>query len=173
MVVSALAITLWGPDEPWHVGVPLPISIEVRNLSRQSIWVVGVMDGSEEGIRYPHYLPLIALAGQVIAKPPPPEDPLVGPLRRADFRLLTTDESFDPTSRHLGASYLPISTFSNFVPTAPGQYEFSLTLSTESHSPEQWLGRFGQGEKRSSVLELISQVPRLTTKSNVLVVEVV
>src|SRR5215208_8291838 len=122
---SELAITLRSPEEEQGVGMPIPIKIEVRNLFQQSVWIVGVVDGSEDAIRYPHYLPQIAVAGQVVAVPPPPEDPLVGPLRQVDFRLLAPGEAFDPTNPHPGAIFLPISTFSNFRSAVPGRYEFS------------------------------------------------
>jgi hypothetical protein len=168
-----LAVTLQGPKELQRVGIPIPVTIEVRNLSDQSMWIVGVLDGSEEGIRYPYYLPQIAMLGQVIAEPPLPEDPLVGPLRLGDFRLLAPGEAFDPTRSHPGATFLPISTFSNFQPAVPGRYEYSLILSTKSQSPEQWLGRFGQDAELSGVLERIKQVPHLTVRSNVLEVEVI
>jgi len=164
---------LRSPVEEQSVGMPIPIKIEVRNLSQQSVWVVGVVDGSEDAIRYPHYLPQIVVAGQVVAEPPPPEDPLVGPLRLVDFRLLAPCEAFDPTNPHPGATFLPISTFSNFRPAVPGRYEFSLILSTQSQYPEQWLGSFGQDAQRSAVLERIAQVPRFTIRSNVLEVEVI
>ncbi len=168
-----LAVALRGPNEPQPVAMPISISIEVRNLSQQSVWVVGVVDGSEEGIRYPHYLPRIILGGKVVAEPPPPEDPLVGPLRLADFRLLAPGEAFDPTGSHSGASFLPISTFSNFQPAVPGRYEFTLMLSMDSQYPEQWLGYFGQDAERSAVLQRIAQSPRLTVRSNVFEVEVI
>ena len=168
-----LVVTLQGPKEPQCIERPIPIKIEVRNLSQQNVWVVGVVDGSEEGIRYPHYLPQISMAGQVVAEPPSPEDPLVGPLRPADFRLLAPDEAFDPTSPHLGAAFLPLSTFSNFRPAVPGRYKSTLIFSTEGQYPEQWLGYFGQDAERSAVLERIAQVPRLTVRSNVLEVEVI
>jgi hypothetical protein len=170
---SELAITLRSPEEEQGVGMPIPIKIEVRNLFQQSVWIVGVVDGSEDAIRYPHYLPQIAVAGQVVAVPPPPEDPRVGPLRLADFRLLAPGEAFDPTNPDPGAKFLPISTFSNFRSAVPGRYEFSLILSTQSQYPEQWLGSFGQDAERSAVLERIAQVPRLTVSSNVLEVEVI
>jgi hypothetical protein len=170
---SELSIMLHSPEEKQGVGMPIPIKIEVRNLSQQSVWIVGVVDGSEDAIRYPHYLPRISMAGQVVAEPPPPEDPLVGPLRLADFRLLAPGEAFDPTNPHPGAKFLPISTFSNFRSALPGQSEFSLILSTQSQYPEQWLGSFGQDAERSAVLERIAQVPRLTVRSNVLQIEVI
>jgi hypothetical protein len=173
MATPVFAVTLSGPKEPQRVGAPIPIAIIVHNVSQQSVWIVGVVDGSEDGSRYPHYLPQITLAGQVVAQPPPPEDPLVGPLRLADFRLLAPGDAFDPTSPYLGGAYLPISTFSNFRPAIPGRYAFSVVLSTESQQPEQWLGRFGQDAERSAVLERLARVPRLTSRSNVLEVEVI
>jgi hypothetical protein len=168
-----LAVTLRVPNEAQRAGWPIPIEIEVRNRSQRSVWIVGVVGGSEEGTRYPHYLPQIAMGRQLVAEPPLPEDPLVGPLRLADFRLLAPGESFDPTRPHADATFLPISTFSNFKPPAPGLYQFTLDLSTESEHPEQWLGYFGQDAERSAVLERISQVPRLSIRSNVLEVEVI
>src|SRR5262249_44237879 len=150
----------------------IQIVVEVCNLSSDSVWVVGVVDGSEEGLRYPHYRPHIALGGSVVAGPPPAEDPLCGPLRLSHFRLLAPGEAFNPTQSP-DAGYLPLSTFSTFRPPVPGRYEYTLCLSTESQSPEEWLGRFGQKAQRAAVLERVAQVPRLTTHSNRLTVEVV
>src|SRR5215210_7640513 len=119
---SDLSIMLHSPEQKQGVGMLIPIKIEVRNLSQQSVWIVGVVDGSEDAIRYPHYLPRISMAGQVVAEPPPPEDPLVGPLRLVDFRLLVPGEVFDPTRPHPGATFLPISTFSNQAPSRHWRY---------------------------------------------------
>lgn len=149
----------------------MPIRIEVKNVSSGDIWMVGVLDGSESGTRYPHYLPEIRLAGRVVAKPPAPEDPLVSPLRLADFHLLEPGAGFDPTATP-GAAYLPVSTFSNFRPSIPGRYEVQLVLSTESRTLEQWLGKFGQDLERAAVLDRLPLIPKLTVTSNLLAVEV-
>jgi len=170
--MAIFEIALRGPNEQARVGVQISIQVEVRNVSQQPAWIVGVIDGSEEGIRYPHYLPEVWRAGQMVADLPVPEDPLVGPLRMEDFRLLAPGETFDPTVRSGGAAYLPISTFRNFFPLKAGVYQFSLTLSTESQSTEQWLGRFRQDIDRAAVLERIALIPRQTVRSNVLEVEV-
>ncbi len=163
MVVLALR----GPAGPQRVGQPVRIDVEVRNAGTGEIWLVGVVDGSEDGARYPHYRPSVSHGGVVVAAPPPPEDPLVSPLRPADFRRLAGGEPFDPTLSREGAAYLPLSTFATFRPAAPGVYRFSLTLSTESETPELWLGRFGQDAGRGAVLALISRVPRVTITSTI------
>jgi hypothetical protein len=164
----AVVLVLRAPAGPQPLGQPVPINIEVRNASRGEVWMVGVIDGSEEGVRYPRYRPSVTRDDAVVAAPPPPEDPLVGPLRRADFRHLDPGEAFDPT-RGEGAAYLPLSTFASFRPAQPGAYRYELTLSTESEQPEEWLGRFGQETERGAVLELVARVPRVTLTSNVTV----
>ena len=95
------------------------------------------------------YAPEVKFQDQVVAAPPPQEDPLVGPLRVEDFHQLAPGESFDPTQPSHGASYLPLSTFANFVPSKQGRYRFELALSTESASPERWLGRFNQEDEHA------------------------
>lgn len=167
-----VTVVLHAPAGPHPAGALVAVGIEVRNASSQPIWIVGVVDGSEQAIRYPHYLPQVLRAGEVIAHPPPPEDPLVSPLRLADFRRLSPGEGFDPTRPEGGAAFLPISTFTTFRPLQAGRYAFRLTLSTESGTPEEWLGRFGQDETKAAVVERIALVPRLTVQSNVLEVDV-
>lgn len=169
--MAIVTLTLYGPDRPLARGAPVPIRIEVKNVSSDSIWMVGVLDGSETGTRFPHYLPEIRLAGHLGAKPPAPEDPLVSPLRLTDFHLLEPGAGFDPTATP-GAAYLPVSTFSNFRPSIPGRYEVQLVLSTESRTLEQWLGKFGQDLERAAVLDRLPLIPKLTVTSNLLAVEV-
>ena len=151
-------------DGPEGVGVGqrVEIRVTIHNASDHAIWIVGVVDGSEGGVRFPRYIPSVKLDGRVVAAPPPPEDPLVGPLRVEDFHRLDPGESFDPTRQARGAAYLPLSTFANFTPSKQGNHRFELALSTQSDSPEQWLGRFNQEDDRASVLELIEKVPSLS-----------
>jgi hypothetical protein len=166
-----LGLVLRGPDGPQPVGQAIDVEVTVRNLGAEAVWIVGVVGGSEEGIRYPHYRPSVTRDGAVVAEPPPPEDPLVGPLRVADFRRLGPGEGFDPT-RGEGAAYLPLITFASFQPTEPGVYQYTLTLSTESQEPEEWLGRYNQEAEREAVLDLVARVPRLTVTSAPALVEV-
>jgi hypothetical protein len=171
--VLAVSLVLQGPPGPRPVGQPVGVGIEVRNLTTEQVQMVGVIDGSEEGVRYPHYRPSVTRDGVVMAGPPVPEDPLVGPLRETDFRQLNPGEAFDPTQGTGGAAYMPIFTFASFSPNEPGVYSYALLLSTESARPEQWLGRFGQEDaEQEAVLRRIAQIPRVTTTSNLLEVEV-
>jgi hypothetical protein len=167
MSSAGLDLVLHVPKEPSPAGAPVAVSIEIRNLSDGELWMVGIVDGSEGGLRFPRYEPSVALGDDVVAAPRSPEDSLVSPLRAVDFRRLAPGESFDPTEPTGAAAYLPLATFANFVPQRAGRYRYALALSTESDAPERWLGRFNQEAERSEVLGLVQRVPRLTVSGAV------
>lgn len=148
------------------------VGVELRNDGDEDVWVVGVVDGSEAGMRYPRWRPAVLHDSQAVATPPAPEEPMTGPLRAIDFRSLAPGEAFDPTARVGAAAYLPLLTFATFAPREPGAYTLTLELSTESERPDEWLGSWGQGAERERVLELVRQVPRVTVRATDLVVEV-
>ena len=150
---------------PVRCGEPVPLRISVTNNSAAPLAMVGVVDGSESALRFPHYLPAISQHDKVVARPPSPEDPLVGPLRTLDIVRLAPRASFDPCAGFSGAAYLPLSTFANFRAAAPGLYRFTLTLNTTSPRPEAWLGRFNQDLELDAVLALIGQVPKVELTS--------
>ena len=146
------SLALHGPAGP-VAGRPVPVRAELRNDGAGELWVVGVLDGSETGTRFPVWRPSVRLGDRVVAAPPIAEDPLVGPLRAQDFRRLGPGEALDPGR---------LATFEVFTPDAPGTYVYALELSTESPSPEAWLGRFNQDP---SVVELVARVPRLRLRA--------
>jgi hypothetical protein len=171
MTSRGVALVLHAPKKRSPVGAPVAVTVEIRNIGDRELWMVGVLDGSEGGVRFPRYEPSVTLEDDVVAAPSSPEDPLVGPLRPTDFKRLTPGESFDPSDPSGAAAYLPLSTFANFIPRSPGTYRYVLALSTESDAPERWLGRFNQDAERNAVLDLVQRVPRLTL-SNAVEVEV-
>ncbi len=164
-----LSVRLTVPSEPQQVGAPVQVSIAVRNISDQPLWIIGVLEGSELGLRYPHYLP------QITGPQPLPaveiEYDMLAPLRLQDFRRLAAGESFDPTAQQNGEAYLPLYTFTNFRPPAPGRYELRLTLSTESTANEQWMGGWELPGKEQAQ-ERLTLVPRLRVDSNVAIIMV-
>lgn len=171
MSKAPLSVILTVPSDPQKVGVVVPVKIEVRNVSSDPVWMIGVLDGSEQGYRFPQYQPSITSEPPV----PPPEMEECGnlaPLRLQEFTHLDPNESFDPTVSDSGAAYLPIYTFANFVAPAPGSYQFRLKLSTRSDNEDDWLGMRGYpGE--SDVLARLKDVPRVEVESNVATLVVV
>lgn len=152
-----VSLTLHAPAGPHEAGRPVAVRAEVRNESSTDLWLVGVLDGSETGTRFPHWLPSVWLGDAAVAATPRPEDPLVAPLRRADFQRLAPGEAFSPGR---------LATFATFSPPVPGEYTYQLELSTESDRDEDWLGSFNQDW---SVVDLVARVPRFTVRAAVTV----
>lgn len=146
---------------PHRAGGPVAPRVEVRNLGDTPLLMLGVLDGSETGTRCPYYLPSVELlepaGARPVASPGAPEDPLVGPLRAADFVELGPGEHFDPTD---GPGRLPLATFANLRPRVAGVYRFRLVLDTACPDPGRWLGRFGQVEDPTVLARLLARVPR-------------
>lgn len=168
---APLAVILTVPAEAQKVGQPILVSIQVKNISDHPLWLIGVLDGSEAGLRYPRWQPEIITPHSLPETEPLPLSDMSAPLRAQDFRLLQAGESFDPTAATGEAAYLPITAFQNFRPPVPGRYEFRLTLSTDSEQDEEWLGLIGYpGEEE--VLKRLKEVPRLRVQSKTAIVEV-
>ncbi|MGK5169305.1 hypothetical protein [Geodermatophilus sp. CPCC 205761] len=144
---------------PHPVGVPVPVEVRITNTGAAPIRMPRVLDGSETATRLPHYRPAVLRGAEQVAGPPAAEDPLVGPVRPEDLRLLGPGEEFDPSARSDGGG-LPLSTFSTFRPDRPGAYRFALQLDTTG-GPEAWMGRFGQEPYRAQVLPLLAEVPQV------------
>ncbi|UPZ27270.1 hypothetical protein MUK60_05235 [Streptomyces sp. LRE541] len=158
-------LVLYGPSGPQPLGHPATVRVRLRNAGDRDLWIAGVLDGSENGLRLPRYRPTVTRLGDgvVVGSPVPAEDPLVAPLRPADLRALAPGESWDPTS---GPGCLPLMTFAHFIARQSGRYRYALTLDTEADTgaarPADWLGGFGlpAGTAREELLALVARVPR-------------
>lgn len=168
---APIDVVLHVPDEPQPRGRAVPVRIEVRNTSDEPVWIIGVLEGSEAGFRYPHYTPAIEGPEPI---PEPEQLPHFGnmaPLLLDDFHRLEPGASFDPTRSIHGAHYHPIHAFHPFRPSAPGRYTVQLTLSTESQDPAEWLGVIETPDK-AAILDRLAEVPRLRVASAPVTVEV-
>ena len=170
MSTQPIEIELTLPKIPQRVGARVEVGVVLRNASNAPIWIVGVMDGSEAGFRFPHYRPTVTA--------PKPRDVeerewcgITAPLRIEDFLRLAPGEGCDPRVPVSGQAWLPIGAFESFVPNAPGRYTFELVLSTLSARDEEWLG-IREYPGKDAVLARLKEVPRVEVRSNVAVLDV-
>jgi hypothetical protein len=171
MTDSPIEIVLHVPEEPQQAGERVPVRVDVRNTSSQPLWIIGVLEGSEVGFRYPHYLPSITGPEPIPEPEQLPHFGNVAPLLLDDFHRLEPGASFDPTRSIHGAHYHPLHTFQAFRPPVAGRYTVQLTLSTESHDPTEWLGIIETPDK-AAILDRLAEVPRLRVASAPVTVEV-
>jgi hypothetical protein len=163
-----IQITLRADQQSYAVGETPTIAVRVRNVSTSPLLFVGVLDGSEFGLRYPHYIPEVTGPVDVRSLAEAPD--FTAPLRRTDVRTVQPGEEFDPTDRAGGESYVQIAAFL-YLANAPGRYTVSLTVSTECDAVEPWLGTLPV-PRDPAVPDLIAQIPRLTVRSEPLTIEV-
>jgi hypothetical protein len=156
------------------VDEPVPITVEVRNVSPLPIWVVGVVDGAESGARFPRWTPVVEGPG---GRLPPAETPdFTSPLRLADFRRLAPNESFDPRVPKDGAAYFPLATFAA-VSRQPGRYSLALELDTMAPDERAWQGTLPDRRPVAAgeadlVRKRLADVPHVRVRSNTLIVTV-
>ena len=148
-------------------GSLVPVTITVANDGEEPVWVVGVVDGSEVGARYPKWTPIVE-GPTPVAGPERPD--FTSPLTAADFRCLLPRETFDPTVAADGAQFFPIATF-DAVADAVGRYVIALEMDTMSPNDEAWMGtvpdyRPDAKADAARVRDLLAQVPRLRVRSN-------
>lgn len=152
-----------------QVGRIPSVAVEIINQTDTDIYLVGNLDGSSVGLRYPHcYFKLIGPDGK------PVHYPFhgcanVNPLLEDDFVRVPPGDAFDPfkTFDSLG-QLIP----RNFQ--VPGLYHIQFVYSTASDSIGDWAGFMNQdvaGKER--LTELLQRVPKLEVTSNEVVVNVV
>jgi len=168
---SPLAVILTSPATPCRVGEPVAISVEVRNVSGRPLRMVGVLDGSEAGFRFPKYRPEITGPAAGAEADTVFWCGTVAPLHLRDMRLLMPGKGFDPCLAADGAAFLPLAAFLNFRPTTPGSCRFRLTVDT-SGTEEEWFGRRNVPDG-NEIRRLLGEVPRGKYVSNTLEIKVI
>jgi hypothetical protein len=169
-----LSIVLTAAVDRVAVDDPVPVTVEVRNVSPAPLWVVGVVDGAEGGARYPRWMPIVE--GPDGAFPLSEASDFTSPLRPADFRRLEPGEGFDPTVAAGGAAYFPLATF-GAVSQRPGRYTLALELDTAAPDDRAWQGSLPDRRptavsKAAQVRERLASVPRLRVRSNTVSIDV-
>ncbi|RNC73254.1 MAG: hypothetical protein ED859_00670 [Desulfuromonadales bacterium] len=171
MPAAPLAVILTGPATPCRVGEPVAISVEVRNVSDRPLRMVGVLDGSEAGFRFPRYRPEITGPSAGAETDSVFWCGTVAPLHLRDVRLLMPGEGFDPRMAADGSAFFPLAAFLGFRPTAPGGYRFRLIVDTSAPAADEWLG-MPSILNEEEIRRLLDEVPRGEYVSNTLDIEV-
>ena len=168
---TPIDIVLHVPEAPQQAGTLVPVQVEVHNTSDQPVWIIGVLEGSEVGFRYPHYTPTIEGPEPVPEPEGLPHFGNVAPLLLDDFHRLEPGTSFDPTKSVHGAHYHPLHAFQTFRPPVAGRYSIQLSLSTESQDAAEWLGIIETPDK-DAILARLADVPRFRVTSPPVTVDV-
>lgn len=155
----------------YKMGEAPAIRVRIRNESDQAVYLVGSLDGSEAGMRYPHCgFEIRDSTGQLV-EPRYARCGNTNPLRPADFVRVAPRSVFDPYMEidyggFFGSYLLTLGrkTFSK-----PGRYKLRFHYSSANPKLEDWLGdgKLGQDRGRDQKLtDLLRKVPKLDIESN-------
>jgi len=147
------------------VGESPEIEVRLHNKTGQTVTLVGSLDGSDLGWRYPHCI-------FDVDGPPGHRGPGIGrcgntnPLRVKDFVQLHAGESLNPFMRIDDYGFFSSGglDFTHFM--VPGKYQVSFRYSTNSSKILEWVGIAGPPAQDSEVARLFPQVARFETVSN-------
>jgi hypothetical protein len=143
------------------------VSIAVSNTASHDINLIGVVDGSEAGARYPRWTPIVEGSASLFR---PERSDFTSPLGPGDFRLLKPGQVFDPTVPAGDARFFPLATFET-LSDQPGLYRVTLELDTQCDDERAWIGTLpvrGEEAERAAaaVRARMRDVPRLRVRSN-------
>lgn len=159
-------VVLTAESQTIEAGQVPAFSVRLINRSDETICLVGSLDGSDVGWRYPK------LTAQ---REGPVETAAIGRcgnmnnLREEDFVTLKPGQGFDPYDAERGF-------FGNQVLreklTEPGEYTFTLTYDTDEHDIGKWWGFMGPGEPTAGMKRRFAKVPKGTFESNTVTITV-
>ncbi len=149
--------------ETYHVGDTASFRVVLTNVSKKPVVLVGSIEGSTGGDRYPHCVFTLERDGDTMVKRGIRIDGNFNDLRSSDFRLLAPGRSFEPFA-------MP-----SFVPPAeilkpfakPGHYVVTFSYSTDAIDYKDWQPWWRAA--RADVIEKLKEVPRLNLQASIAV----
>lgn len=146
-----------------HLGESMEVSFSLRNAGSSEILVLPFLDGSEEGIRYPHCrIEIRDQSGKLQDVASPRKCGNLNRISEANFKLLRAGDSVD----------LPHSGLRHWRPVAVGVYSISCTYDSSSSRAGEWRP-MGSGTRDSSsnmprsLVKLFNSVPKQEIRSKI------
>ena len=147
-------------------GYPVLFKTRITNLSGADVTVVGALDGSEMGIRYPHFtVAIVDGAGKAF-----PWNPRAGRFHTNDieerhFKTLKAGEEFDP----FGPAFTDLAVLKSWLPAA-GRYTVTLKCDYTAKGVMAWHRQNGLHRMEYPELSaLLDKVPKVTLEAKVVV----
>lgn len=160
---SALEVVADGPNEPIPVGTRAPVVFRLKNAGDAPVWVLGSLDGSWDGSRFPKCLVEIRDEAGVLQEPEiRGVCGFMDPLTERQFVQLKPKETLaQPLSTRLAF----------WKPTRPGTYTVRMTYDTSDPTLSKWGGTAPTVNARTRELQAL--VPKGKVVSNTVTVRVV
>ena len=149
----------------YAVGQVPAITVSITNKSPKEVMLVGSLDGSDVGWRFPKCrLEILDAEGKPVTAPMF-RCGNMNVLKTTDFIAVPAGKTFNP----FGKGFFPPSQFYQFPVTTPGDYTLHFYYST-SDRVQDYFGdeRGSQTNATPEIQRLFERVPKLELKSNTL-----
>ena len=148
----------------YSVGELPSITVRIRNKTDKDAILVGSLDGSTEGWRFPKCrIEILDAAGKPVTAAMA-RCGNMNALRTNDFVLVRAGDSFYP----FGKGFFPPPQFYQFPIPGPGDYTVRFHYAT-SERVQDYFGderRSGNSQASPEIQRLVTQVPKVELKSN-------
>jgi hypothetical protein len=168
--ILVLSCTLTSDKKNYKVGELPKFNAIIKNISKQDIYLIGALDGSDGMLRYPYcYF--------VVSKPKENKRFFgrcgnTNPLRIEDFVLVKAGQSFSPYGERF---FSDIQVTNNYTFQDKGIYKIKFYYTTKSTSIKDYQGDEDQRqtkEYRQKLEKLFKLVPRTDLSSNEIEIKV-
>lgn len=160
---SAFELVVTADRATYEVGEVPNITFRITNKTAKEVVLVGYLDGSRDGRRFPKFLfEILDAAGKpitidrTICK-------FMNDLNATDFVVVPAGDAFEP----LGKGFSRLSGFHPFQITTPGDYTLRFSYSTSDRVQDYFgLVQRRQPDASPEIQRLFERVPKLDLKSN-------
>ena len=170
-----LDCVLSSPRSEWRLGEKVDLRVRIINRSSESVRLIGSLDGSDIGWRFPHCT--FEIVGPDGA--PTESDNLrrcgnMNDLRHEEIVEVAPGASFDPYQKLDNYGFFEHWIFYSDPFKEPGEYKLRFRYSTETDDDKAFMGdlRMMDGEYEPELAALVRGVPRLVVESNELSIRI-
>ena len=155
------------PNKTYKPGEVPAIDVKIINMSKEEIYLIGSLDGSDTKGRMPYcYF--------TIEKPKP--DTILflrcgfaNPLRIEECRLVKPNEAFNPYGKIDSKGFWPDYTITNKETFRnPGLYKIQFHYEANPENITRFMGSWDKNPDSAQLKKLIERVPKINLASNVL-----
>jgi hypothetical protein len=168
-----LACILRG-ERTCELGKTPNITVELINQTNKEIYLVGNLDYSDYGMRYPYcYFEITGPDGESADRRRGPGCGTMNPLRVEEFVKVPPGGTFNPHQKIDRYGFWSSRQLSPDTFREPGVYRIRFLYSTKNNTIDQWAGSSSEVAANAEIMRLFNQVPKVEVHSNEFVLTVI
>jgi hypothetical protein len=141
----ALELVLTCDEKEYAEGVHPKFTAKLKNVSKEDVYVIASLDGSDDGRRFPRYLATATVNDEKVGLNQSGRCGNKNAIKDADVKKLAPGESIEPIG---GGTFGQHELASTFKFDKPGIYAVTLTYDTDEKDDAKFDGDLGKNEHK-------------------------